>query len=362
MQYFSRRVVLFVVVAWVPLLLLTAWEGTLWGNGKVPFLIDVNIHVRLLLALPLLLLAEVALHPRMISLTRLFVDRGLVPPSKQQQFGDAVRSARRLRDSVATEAMLLAIVYGAALIMAMRHYEVLGVGTWYGEPVPERLHPTWSGWWFGFVSLPILQFLLLRWYFRIFIWLRFLWRVSKIDLRILPIHPDSCGGLGFLAELSVAFVPLLIAQGVMVSGSLANEIFFNGRKLTDFGPEIVALIVAMTAAVIGPTVVFSPRLARVKRAGFRDYGNLAQRYASEFDRKWIQGGATPDEPLVGSADIQSLADLAGSYEGIVKMRPVPFSLRTVIVLALTAVLPIAPLVLTMVSLPELLERILKVVF
>jgi hypothetical protein len=299
MQWLRRRILLFVVLAWVPLALFTAWEGTFW-NGRVPFLFDVNVHARLLLALPLLFLAEVALHRRMVPLARLFVDRGLVPQDARPRFEEAVRSAVRLRNSVVAELVLLAVVYGAGVLMAIQHYEVLGVGTWYGEPVPGKLHPTWSGWWFGFVSLPILQFLLLRWYFRIFIWLRFLWRVSKIDLRILPIHPDSCGGLGFLGELSVAFVPLLIAQGVMVSGSLANEIFFNGRKLTDFGPEIVGLIVAMILAVIGPTLVFSPRLARVKRAGFRDYGNLAQRYVSEFDRKWIQGEARPTSRSSGA--------------------------------------------------------------
>jgi hypothetical protein len=34
-----------------------------------------------------------------------------------------------------------------------------------------------------------LQFLLLRWYVRFFIWYRFLWRVSRLNLHLVPIHP-----------------------------------------------------------------------------------------------------------------------------------------------------------------------------
>src|SRR5262245_21914945 len=111
MQWLRRRIFLFVVLTWVPLVLFTAWEGTLWGNGRVPFLLDVNVHSRLLLALPLLFLAEVALHRRMVTLTRLFVDRGLVPPAARGQFVEAVRSAVRLRNSILAEAILLAVVY-----------------------------------------------------------------------------------------------------------------------------------------------------------------------------------------------------------------------------------------------------------
>ena len=48
---------------------------------------------------------------------------------------------------------------------------------------------------------------------------------------------------------------------------------------------------------------------------------LAARYAREFDRKWLRGGAPADEPLLGSGDIQSLADLGNSYEVVKEMQP-----------------------------------------
>ena len=363
MRWLARRLLFFFGVTWVPLLLLSTWEGHAWDGGlRIPFLLDVSTHTRLLVALPLLVAAELSVHQQLRALVRIFLDRGLVPDSSRGRFREAVDSAVRLRNSATAEFLLLALVYVVGVLFFWRRYSALEVPSWYGERVEGRLHPSWAGWWFGCVSLPLLQFLLLRWYFRLFIWLRFLWSVSRIDLRIVPTHPDRSGGLGFLSWLSYAFTPLLFAQGAMLSGEIAGRIFFEGAYLLDFKPEIVILLTVSLISVLGPTLVFSPRLARERRAGLIAYGTLAQHYVEEFDRKWVRGGAPAGEPLVGSADIQSLADLVGSYDALKEMRPLPFNLRTVLVLAVITLVPIAPLVLTMISFPELMQRLLQVVF
>ena len=143
---------------------------------------------------------------------------------------------------------------------------------------------------------------------------------------------------------------------------MANRIFYAGATLPEFKVELIGLVAVMVFAVLGPLLVFSRQLEAAKRAGLREYGMLAQRYVREYDRKWLRGGAPPDEPLVGSADIQSLADLGNSFEVVKEMRWVPFTLSTVLQLAVTTLLPVLPLMLTMISLEELLERLLKIVF
>jgi hypothetical protein len=183
-----------------------------------------------------------------------------------------------------------------------------------------------------------------------------------MELKLVPTHPDRCGGLGFLANVSAAFAPLLLAQGALLAGSIANQIFFVGAKLPQFKVEIFALVAVMLFAVVGPLLVFIPVLSRAKRVGQREYGALAQRYVHDFDRKWLRGGVTPEEPLLGSADIQSLADLGNSFEVVRGMRAVPFTKEAFFQLAACALLPLLPLMLTMISLEELLGRILKVVF
>jgi len=219
-----------------------------------------------------------------------------------------------------------------------------------------------AGWWLGCVSLPLFQFLLLRWYFRLFVWARFLWQVSRIDLTIMPTHPDRCGGLGFLGGIIYAFSPVLLAQGATLTGMMANRIFYAGAKLPEFKVELIGLVAVMVFAVLAPLLVFSAKLEAAKRKGLREHGALAQRYVREYDRKWLRGGAPPDEPLVGSADIQSLADLGNSFEVLKEMKYVPFGLSTVFQLAVITLLPVLPLTLTMISLEELLERLIKMVF
>ncbi len=172
-------------------------------------------------------------------------------------------------------------------------------------------------WWMGSTGTPRQgigmhrsAFLLLRWYFRIVIWARFLWQVSRLDLHLVPTHPGRAAGLGFLGGSAAAFMPLLLSQGVLLAGQIANHIFYEGKTLLDFKPEIVAVTLFLLIVVLGSLCVFAPRLAQAKRLGFLEYGALASRYVEGFDQKWLRGGAPLDEQLVGTGDIQSLTDLA----------------------------------------------------
>ncbi len=170
-----------------------------------------------------------------------------------------------------------------------------------------------------------------------------LWQVSRIDLQLVPTHPDRAGGLGFLANVVNAFALVLVAHGVLLAGFIADRIFFGGATLPQFTLEIAGWVGALVFLVLCPLMVFAGQLARAKRAGLGEYGVLAQRYVREFDAKWLRGGRDPDEPFVGSADIQSLADLANSFDVIRTMRIVPFSKETVFQLGVITLAPLVPL-------------------
>ena len=128
---------------------------------------------------------------------RQFIDRGLVPDAARPQFDEAIASTIRLRNSVAAELLLLALVYIVGVGFVWRTQVALDLPSWYGVP---------AGWEIAAIAgrlvarpasvCPLFQFLLLRWYFRLFVWARFLWKVSRIDLQFLPANPDRSGGLG----------------------------------------------------------------------------------------------------------------------------------------------------------------------
>lgn len=168
--------------------------------------------------------------------------------------------------------------------------------------------------------------------------------------------------MGFLSQTVYAFAILLVAHGVIVAGQLANRIFFLGAALAQFKMEIGALAVFLLAVVFGPLLVFAPQLAAAKRTGLYEYGTLAERYVRGFDVKWLRDGTPADESLVGSADIQSLADLASSYEVVRSMRIAPITKDAVLRLAVTVLLPIAPLALTIMPLEELLKQLFGLLF
>jgi hypothetical protein len=363
LELVRQRILVISLLAWLPLLVLSALEGhALGGNVAVPFLLDVDVHIRFLVALPLLIVAELVVHQRMRFVVRQFLERNLIPESGLTRFEAAIASAFRLRNSVLAEVLLIAFVYVVGVLIIWRHYMALATATWYAAPTVEGSKLSFAGMWYGYLSLPLFQFLLVRWYFRLFIWTRFLWQVSRIELSLVPTHPDRVGGLGFLANTVYAFTPLAVAHGALLAGLIANRIFYLGAALLAFKIEIAVLVAFLMCVVLGPLLVFAPQLAQAKRTGNGEYGTLAERYVREFDTKWLRGGVAADEPLVGSGDIQSLADLANSFEVVRTMQIAPITKDAFVRLVAATLAPLVPLLLTMMPLDELLKTLFGILF
>jgi len=359
LELLARRLIGIPLVAWLPLLALTAYDGLTIGTAVfIPFLYDLEVHTRLLVAIPLFLLAEVIVHRRIGAVVPQFVHAGLVTPEVMPGFQAAIDRAMRLRNSLAVELTLAVGVFGFGSL-AWQVAMSLDTSTWYASVDPSGVRLTLAGQWYVHVSVPFSQFFLYRWYFRLFVWALFLWRVSRLDLQLTPTHPDQAGGLGFLAGVPNAFLLVILAQGALLSGSIGTRILLQGATLDAFRYEIAAFVVIQLLVVLAPLAVFAPTLLALKRRGRREYGALAARYTREFHAKWIGGAAPPDEPLVGSADIQSLADLANSYAVVQGMRALPFKRDTVIRVAVAALVPLAPLVLTVVPAGEILKQLLR---
>lgn len=357
-----RRIVVIALVAWLPLLLLSVIGGhAVAGNITVPFLYDIEVHVRFLIALPILIGAELIVHSRILPTVKRFVERGIIIPQEIPRLHAAIDSAMRVRNSVTVECALVILVYTLG-IWNWRSNIATEAAIWYATPDGWGLQLTLAGYWYVFVSIPIFQIILLRWYLRFFIWFQFLWRVSRLNLRLITTHPDRTAGLGFLGKSTYAFGPILFAQGALLAALIASRIFYQEQDLMAFKREAAGFIVFFVVAVLSPLVVFAPPLARAKRRGLAEYGSLASRYVEGFEEKWLKGDAPPGEELIGSGDIQSLADLGNSFAIVQEMKLVPFGMKDAGRLAIAAAAPLLPLGLTIFSLEELLSRLIKVLF
>ena len=187
LELLYRRIFAFIVITWVPPLILSRFGAA----GAISFFSDIEVHARFLAALPTLIAAELLVHARIRPSIRRFIEWRIVPPEDEPRFHKAIESAVRIRNSAVVELALLAAVYTLGLWLWDGRGQI-GLATWYSKP-GGRWNLTPAGYWYVLVSIPVFQFILLRWYVRLWIWFRFLWQVN-CWVRLLIWHLSRLSG------------------------------------------------------------------------------------------------------------------------------------------------------------------------
>lgn len=350
-----RTALVLAAVTWIPLLALSVIEGVAVTGPQVPFAYDLAAHVRLLVALPVLVLAEIPIGFRLRETAAHFISAGLVGREEYASYVRIIEDTRRFRDSRVAELVLLGAAY-VTTYTVLTHAAFQAGSTWH-TPQPHA-GLTLAGYWYALVSVPIFQFVLYRWIYRMLAWARFLRQMSKLRLQLTPTHPDGAGGLGFLGKGCIPFGILLFATGAVVSSAIATSVLFGDSALQDYYLSYAALVVFALVVFAGPLLVFVPMLSGLKHQGLLDYGVLASRYAQLFDRKWVKRAEVPDEPLLGTADVGSLADLGSSYALIEKMRPLPIRVTDFAAMAIPGLIPAIPLAATVMPIGDIVIKLL----
>jgi len=350
-----RRAVLAAGIGWLPLAVLTLLHGDFMRPDHAnAFILDFGAHARFLIAAPLLILAESLCAPRLAAIARHFSTAGLVAEADRPAYERAVDSTRRLLTSGAAEiaAFVLAYALVAAVIMGKSDTEI---PLWHGSITGGRLAATPAGWWGLLVSLPLLLLLQLGWLWRIGLWTRFLWLMSRMKLRLIPSHPDHAGGLKFVGYSLEAFAPLAFACGVLAAGVVLNQVVHRGASPTQF--RYLALGVAAFAVLLFgvPPLVFVRRLLQAHHRGVLAYGEFAGRAGCEFEHKWLVGAV--DEQTLRSPDFAPTNSLYAITGNVFAMSRIPFETRSVAILAGAALLPFVPIALLAVPVDVLLRKL-----
>jgi hypothetical protein len=339
--------------SWAPLFVLAGVEGLLVGGAALPFLHDLGVHVRLLVALPLLVAADLPIGALLDRCTAQFTTAELVRAEDRPVFTGYLVTARRARDSRAAAFVVLVAAFLSAVAVMSLGARQAG-GSWHG-PGPAS---TLAGRWYALVALPLFHFVLYRWIHRLFVWGRFLRRVPRLELRLTATHPDRAGGLGFLGDGLLPFGILVFAASAATSSAIATRVLFAGATLEQYHASYIALLVLALLIVVGPLFAVAPALARLRARGLFAYGALGSRYTQRFEATWLGGGAT-DEALLGTPDVQSLADLAASHDIVRAIRLVPLGRREALVLVIVGVLPALPLAATTSAVRGFLQQALR---
>lgn len=355
-----RSILLVFLVTWVPLLVLSVLEGTAMGSAvDVPFLHDPAVHARLLVSVPLLILAEVIVSKMARGTIEIIRTRRLIADEDLPALDAALERLVSARDSIVADVSMIALVaaglwFSRGAFIAARVLEHTSwIGTTSGTPVLSR-----AGWWFFLVSFFVSGVLALRWAWWVFIWTRFLLGFLRPRLVVSPGHPDQHGGLAFLTMTQGAFALVFTALAATVAGRLGYEMLYQGATLAEVRMPAIVLIVFAVLVMFGPLVLFAGRLGKLKRGALMGYDALGQGLVADFERKWL-GGRHGDGPLLGDPDPSTLADFATSYAAVRQMRPMPIDLRRAVPAIVTVAAPFLPLLLLAMSLVDILKRMLK---
>ena len=330
--------------------------GLALAGAKIPFLYDIAAQVRSLVAVPVLVLADIPIGRSLREATGRFLSTHLVKEKDRARFDQIFVETLRRRDSRVAEILCVILVYAASTVVILAAPFESG-STWIHPGTYKGL--SLAGYWYALVALPIFQFLMLRWIYRLGIWAAALRKISHLDLALTPTHPDRTGGLGFLGHSLPPFGMILFASSSVTSGIIATRILFQGEKLQDYQWSYLALFVILVVIVTAPMLVFAPKLLALKERGLHQYGELASTYNQAFHSKWVESVDVTEDRLLGTGDIQSQAALESSFRVVSEIKPVPFELGDFLGMIAPGLAPALPLLLTIMPASLLLKAFMK---
>ncbi len=359
----GRRAVVVALLAWLPLALLAAAQGLAWGAGpdaRGTFLGDVSAHVRYLIALPALLVAQSVCFPRLASIARHFDDAGLVPEHERARFAARVERTRHLFDARSSGLVILALAFAVSLPATGASVPGLS-STWVAPLVDGAPSISAAGIWRALVSQPLLLTVALTWLWRMTLWAAFLWHVSRLDLSLVAAHPDGAGGLSFVAT---SLPPLAIAAfglGAWVAGVVGAEMREGGWSMRELQVAAVAIVALVLLLFAGPLLMLVGPLRRVRLRGLLEYDRLAGAVGRRFEAQWLgPGPRRPSEPSE-ALTFSDTVDLYGVVSHVHAMRLTPITLTPLLFLAAAALLPMVPVLFLVLPVEQALEFVRKLV-
>jgi hypothetical protein len=353
-----RRAVLLALFTWLPMAI---WaliaRRALPGNVGEPLLEHLGVHVRCLVAIPLFVLTEATSHGVATQFVRRLLAGGFVTESDMPRFQALIDKTVRLRNTSLTWVIVVGLVIGWLTVgpAAQQIHEVVwAMGAQSGEATLG-----FGGWWFLYVVRPIFLVFILGFLLRLGLWFIFLARLSRLDLALVPTHPDGAMGLGYLARTPSAYTPFLVGISSVVCAVQAHQILYHGADPRSFAAPLAAFVVVMFGLMVAPLLAMAGPLNRAKRQALATYGALVARHGRGVYERWILGRQPDDPALLEAPEIGPVADTIQLYAAVKSTRPIPMNRTTVMLILLPLLLPMLALAAIKVPLKELLLVVVK---
>jgi hypothetical protein len=354
-----RRALFWSMLGWLPTGLWAFFvDRALPGGFPEPMLAHYGIHVRLLVAVPLLILAEGPANALVGRLLRHFVDSGILPATERARFDTAVMRAVRMRDAtlpwIAIAACVIAVLTISEVISHAHEVDWARLGA-------AEQGPGFGGIWYLYVGRAIFFTLVFTWLWRVVLLTVLLWHVAGLELSLVPTHPDRAAGLGFLDRLPGAFTPLPLALGAVLASRWAHDAIYHGLSLASLRIEMLGFVVLCLVIFSLPLFAFRAPLKKLKRQALLDYGGLVGQHGRLVHDRWIRGREIGERPILAAPELGPVADTAAMYEAVRSMRSVPLGRSALVPLALAAALPLFVVLALQIPVKDMALRLLKAV-
>lgn len=349
-------------IAWLPLVILTAVEGSLYASAGVTFLNDIAIQARLLIVLPMLVMIRPVIDRKVIGVLKYLANVMMDAGEKQVLKSTAFRRFKAWTNSVWTEVALLLLVIAIAISFWQGGaYSELHQGalSWMATTQEGKEILTMAGGWAIFISFPIFQLIFFRWLWKYFVWVILLFRLSKAQLNLRATHPDHAGGLGVIILAQSSFSLLFVAGSVLISGELIASLLKHPESFTSVRNELVGFVILCLIMILVPLLFFMGKLVKIKQEGLVRLSTLGVDLSSKFEAEWVN--ELPLDKRIAQQDVDPsmLHDYGRLYDSLQQFRIVPMTLPDLLGIAIPLILPFIPILFVKVSAVELLQKILK---
>ena len=367
-----RRALFFSLFCWLPIAIWAFLQNRLLNDSTgEPLLAHFGIHVRCLVAIPLLILAEAPASAGISRILQQFLRTGLVPQSRLQDFQAAIVKVSKLRD--ATLPWLVVLALSSAWLA--------------GSPTDMYAHElSWAstngqlgfgGWWFKYVARTVFIFLVMGWIWRLLLLTWLFLKIARLDLSLVATHPDHMGGLGFLQAIPKAFSLVTLALAAVLASRWAHDSIYHQVSLAEFKMPLAVFVLTWSFLLLLPALVFGPSMIAFKRRALGDYRALTAMHGRLVHEKWIMppssSSSPPSQsferetrrvdqsphPMLEAPELGAMADVATIYQSVEHMRALPIGKVALLGIVLPMVLPMLLVAMTQFPLKDILMSLIK---
>lgn len=353
-----QRAFFFALIAWLPLCILILFSG---GdsvlNNELDFFKNFETHIRFLFAVPFLIFIEKMVDSSFIDYIKTSDD--LIDIREQSRFDKLVTKIDNLSNLYFPEILILGVIY-FAVFMRWNDPSLFDSSKDYLYSLDGTFSA--AGIYFLFVSLPIFQLLLFRWFWRWIIWVYSLVKISKFTFYIDAMNIDRMAGLTYLNLVPSMFSIIFLALAAVLAAGIGFDIINNDITLKSYYLDILFFVVGVPIVLYAPLLIFIPLLHQTKSKAIHKMGTLVARHNQEYVKKWLGNSKGPDEPILGSADNSSLSDINGGYAPAISMNFIPINYNMIFLSCIILLVPFVPLVFTYYSFLDLVGMVLGSVF